>query len=364
MYSASFGAAQLVERAQLYGLYSGAYLNMHNYLQDIEAVSLSDMLANYNMQLAGLDTDETVLLNSIVAKRYLAGIDVLISDQKLATGELKRQAEEAEWDAKMAALETDRAALITLATKLAAEETKTEAKIAELQAKIATEEAALSLAEIEQTEKEIQLAQEDLKILRSAIEIGKIQTAVVQQGMEVIETELRKQRLIVDIAQLRNQIARTTKLEADLDIAVAHVAASTAELAAMEAELAAIEGREAIIDAEIAHQATLIAHITQMGAMKEDYIELQRDEKLQSLDAAIERNEIANQNKLSQSQIDKLHVESNQRVSESDIEAHRTVASAHVSAAWRVMMANIAAATKRRDTSIVTEMAHSISTGG
>jgi len=475
MYSAAFNAAQVAERSQIYGLYSGAYLNLHNYLQDIEATSLADMLANYNMLVAGLDTDETILLNAIVAKRYLASIDVLIHDQKLATRELKRQADEAEWDAKREALSTDRAALVTLATKLAAEEKKTAARIVELQALITVEETALSLAEIEKIEKEIQLSKEDLMILRSAIEIEKIQIAIVQEGIETIETELRKQRLKLDIAQLESQIARTTKLEADLDVAIAQVAADMAELAGAEAqvrvetaewslletqkavetarlqvseadanieraeltvldaristertdveiaksqvvlarsellntqaqgviekaelstlqanhelvkaektvlaaqveaeraklatllaELTAIEKREAVIEAEIAHQATLAMHIETMGTKKRELIALQTEEKTRKLEEQITRNEISNDYKTSLVDLGMQNVEASQTVSEKETDGHQTVAQAHVLSAWSMMTANIAAATKRQKTTIVTELAHAISTG-
>ncbi len=364
VYSAAFEAGQKAERALIYGLYSGAYQNMHNYLADIEATNLENLLDEYNSKVAELDNQETIVLNSIIAKRYLANIDVLMNDQKLATRELKRQAEEAEWDAKMAALETDRAALVTLETKLSAEGKKVAARIAELQAQIATEEAALSLAEIEKTEKKIQLAEMDMKILRCAIEIAKIQTAIVEEGMNLIETELRKQRLRLDIAQLKNQIARTATMEAELEVAVANVAAATAELAAMEAELAAILGREAIIDAEIAHQTTLQNHIATMGDLKEGLLSLQTSERVRKLEDQVTKNEIANENRLDMSELEITHAESAQRISEADTSASRRIVYAHINAAQRIMEANIDAATTRQQTSIVTELTHAISTGG
>lgn len=363
LYSADFNATQVVERVQIYGLYSGAYLNMHNYLADIEATSLTDLLADYNSKLAGLDTDETIVLNSIVAKRYLAGIDVVMHDQKLATGELKRQADEVEWDAKMEALNADRAALETLETKLSAEEKKTEARIAELQSQIAVEETNLSLAEIEKLEKEISLAEMDLKILRSALEIEKIQMAIVEEGMKCIETELRKQRLIVDIAQTKSQIARTTVMESQLEVAEADVAAARAELAAMEAELEVIIGREAIIDAEIAHQASLIEHVTEMGSLRGDLLSLQTTERVRNLEDQVTKNEIANANREAVSDLEITHAYSDQRITASDNNAQWRVAAAHVQSAMKIMEANIAAATERVETSIVTELTHAISTG-
>jgi len=364
LYSAAFNAEQVIERTQLYGLYSGAYLNMHNYLADIEATSLENLLDDYNSKVAELDNQETVLLNSIAARRYLASIDVLMNDQKLVTRELKRQAEETEWDAKMAALETDRAALTTLETRLSTAEKQTEARIAELQTHIAIEGMNLGLAEIEATEKEIQLAEMDLKILRSAIEVAKIQMAVVQEGLDLVEIELKKQRLKLDIAQVKNQIVRTTTMEADLDVAEASVAAATAELAAMEAELAALEDRTAIIDAEIAHQAALQDHMTTIGSLKEEMIVLETANKTRRLEDAVTKNEITNDNKLATSELAIEHAESDKRIKEAETDADRSIMYARLDALHRVMEANIDAATTRQQTNIVTELTHAISTGG
>jgi len=364
IYSAAFNAAQKTERTLLYGLYSGAFLNMHNYLADIEATSLENLLDDYNSKLAELDNQGTLLLNSIAAKRYLAGIDVLLNDQKLATRELKRQAEEAEWDARMAALETDRAALSTLATKLSTARKQTEAKIAELQTHIAIEGMNLSLAEIEATEKEIQLAEMDLKVLRSAIEIAKIQMAVVQEGLELVEIELKKQRLRLDIAEVQNRIARTTAMEADLDVAEARVAVSTAELAAMEAELATLEARGAIIDAEIARQAALQDHLTDMGTLKQDMIALETDNRVRRLADQEAKNELGNENRLALSELSLEHARTTQEIKEAETYDEWSVLFARLDAMKRIMEANIDAATTRQQTSIVTELTHAISTGG
>jgi len=364
LYSAAFNAEQAVERATIYGLYSGCYLNMHNYLSEIEATDLDNLLSDYNSKLAELDNQETIVLNSIVAKRYLANIDVLIHDQKLETGEQKRQAEETEWDAKMEALEADRAALVTLATKLSTEEKKTEARIAELQAQIAAEETNLSLAEIEEAEKEIALAEMGLKITRSAIDIQKIQVAIVEEGVKLIETELQKQRLIVDIAETENRIARTEVMESQLDVAEASVTAARAELEAMQAELEIILSREAVIDAEIAHQASLVAHVTAMGSLKQQLLSLQTAEHMQKLEAQAEQNKTANEHRTALSQMDISHAESNRAISEADTKANSNIAAAHIAAAAALMEANIAAATEATETSIVTNLTHSIGSSG
>jgi len=363
LYSSACNAVQTGERVVVYGLYSGGYLNMHNYLSDIEATDLENILTDYNNKVAELDSRNTVLLNSIVAKQYLASLDVIMNDQKLATREIKRQAEEAEWDAKTAALNTDQAALATLGTKLNAEEQKTAARIAELQAQITAEDTNLSLTEIEAAEKEIAIAEMDLKALRAAIEIQKIQAAIVEEAVKRIEAELKKQRLIVDIAQTRNQIARTTIMDAELEVAEANITAATAELEAIEAELEAILGREAIIDAEIAHQADLIGHVQRMGGLKDALLSIETSGKLRKLADQVTKNEISNDSKLSLSMLELERSYSDQRISESATDAQQTVSAAHILAATKIMAAKIAAATTRVETSVITDLTHAISTG-
>jgi chromosome segregation ATPase len=363
LWSAAFNAVQKAERDLIYGLYARAYLNMHTYLADVEETGLADLLADYNNKLAELSVQETLVLNSIIARRYLAGIDVLMNDRKLATRELKRQAEEAEWDAKMGALATDRAALETLRTRLESEKKKTEARIAELQAQIIVEEANLALAEIEKVQKEIAAAEMDLKILRSAIDIARIQMSIVEEGMNLIETELRKQRLISDIAELRNKIGRTATLEAQLEVTIAGVAAARAELATLEAELEAILQREAIINAEIAHQAGLIEHMEEMGSLRESLLSLQTTERVRKLEDQVAKQGISTSNRLDLSDLDVEKHYSDRRITTADTGSKSVLSKEHIAAAYKLMEANIAAARSRMETIVVTELTHAISAG-
>ena len=139
LYSYPFDVSQGLERVTIYGLYAGSYLNLHDYLTEIETVELANMLTDYNEKIAELTTDEQILVATIVSKRYVAGIDKLIHDDKLVTKLADNTAKDAVWTAKIEALSVDRAVLDTLVEKVATETIKTAAKISELEAYIEIE---------------------------------------------------------------------------------------------------------------------------------------------------------------------------------------------------------------------------------
>ena len=80
-----------------------------------------------------------MVVADIVGKRYLASVDKLIHDQKMISKQQGIDYDNALMDAKFAALETDRAALTTMAAKLDAARIDNAAKIAQLQAHIQIE---------------------------------------------------------------------------------------------------------------------------------------------------------------------------------------------------------------------------------
>lgn len=88
-YSWRFSDTEVIERITIFGLYSGSYLNGQAYLQNVESAELANLLADYNNKIAGLTNQETLVLADIASKRYLAGIDKLIHDQKMITEQQK-----------------------------------------------------------------------------------------------------------------------------------------------------------------------------------------------------------------------------------------------------------------------------------
>jgi hypothetical protein len=250
VYSFPFAAEQVIERGIIYGLYSGAYLNLHGYLVEIESSELANLLNDYNAKIADLTAAEANVVADIVSKRYLAGVDKLIHDQKLETKSAGITADDEMWTAKIAALSVDRAALATMAAKVVVETEKTEAKISELEAYIEIEGIKLSEVDIEIAEKEIQSAKIDIEILNVANSVLKIQTDTVIAATRLIDIDLEKSRTKVDIAHTEGNIAKidlldneltreqaqTTIMEGERDLALARSELATAKSEATDAE--------------------------------------------------------------------------------------------------------------------------------
>lgn len=218
IYSFPFNADQTTERIVIYGLYSNSSLNQNKYLIEIESADLLNMLTDYNSKIADLTMQEQVVVSEIVSKRYLAGIDKLIHDEKMITEGQKISAQDAEWMAKIAALAADRAALDTMAAKVTAETVKTTAKITELEAYIATEGYQLNAVDIEIAEKEIQSSKVTIEILNAANATLKIQADTVAMATELIDVDYKIARTKIEIAGIDREIAKIDLLDNDLQI--------------------------------------------------------------------------------------------------------------------------------------------------
>lgn len=303
VYSFPFAAAQTTERNTIYGLYSGAYLNLHGYLAEIEAAELTNLLADYNAKIADLTTQETNLVADIVSKRYLANIDKLIHDEKMATKSAGIAADDEMWTAKIAALSADQAALETLAAKVTVETEKTAAKITELEAYIEIEGIKLSEVDIEIAEKEIQSSKVDIETLNAANAVLKIQADTVTAAAQLVEVDLQKARTKTDIAhtdaniakidlldnELTREQAQTTIMEGDRDIASAKADLAVSKSDAMDSELEFYE--TTLPEQSETDKGSKLESMNQKDAFRRDALDQRKDEKDLSRDGR--RNESA-----------------------------------------------------------------------
>lgn len=271
VYSFPFDTAQTTERTTIFGLYSSAYLNRNKYLLEFETEDLANMLADYNLKIADLTQQETIILNDIVSRRYLAGIDSIINDQKLATKEAKIEADEALWDAKTDALATDAAALETMAVKVATETEKTAARISEIQSYIEMESVHLDMADIEIAEKEIQSAKVDIQKLDAANAILKIQIDTVQNAQELIDIDAKIARVKVEIAETNRAMNKIDLMANELTIEEARTDVAEAELPVAAARVTLAQAKTTEAQNEIDYVATLE---TQAGTNYQNKIDL------------------------------------------------------------------------------------------
>ena len=288
-YAAVFDSTQEEERTMLFGMYAGAYLNRHNYMEAIEAVELANLLADYNAKIAALTNDEAILVASIVAKRYVANIDKLIHDEKMLVFQGKIDDENALWDARIAALATDEAALATIMTRYEVETLKTAARISELQAQIATEEINEDLVEVEVAKKEIQLEEVNLRILNVASEVLRLQLRIVQTGLELVEVDYKKAQLRRETAQVEMQIAKTSLLESELATVTARAAGEAAELTVAQSAVDIINARIENVAKEVIHYETLGDHEVSMLAARLNLMTVDTNARIERLNNFVDR---------------------------------------------------------------------------
>jgi hypothetical protein len=294
VYSFPFDSNQTADRITIFGLYANSYLNGHKYLNEIEDEDLANLLTDYNSKIAELTAQEQIVVADIVSKRYLAGIDKLIHDQKMITKQAEIDSDDAIMDAKIAALAADQAALTTMATKVETETTKTEARITELEAYIEQEGINLSLADIEVVEKEISSAKLDNEKLNMANDILRIQIETVETAQELLEIDLKIAKTLVDIAQTDRDIARIGLLDNELTIEQAKTEIEEAGIPISAARIELAQAKYTDAEAEKLYvQNTLTAQETTSFNNKSDLLatkqtvrlnELIRKEELQLLE--------------------------------------------------------------------------------
>jgi hypothetical protein len=323
-YSFPFNAVQTTERGIVYGLYSTSNLNQNKYLQEIEAGELANLLSDYNSKIAALTNQEQLVVADIVSKRYLSSIEKLIHDEKMVTKSAQITAEDAEWDAKIAALSADQAALETMAVKVTSETEKTAARISELEAYIAIEGMNLSEVDIEIAEKAIQLAKVDIQKLDTSNAVLKIQIDTVQAAQELVDIDLKIARTKIDVAETTRSINKIGLLDSELTIEQAKTEIAEAELGVSASKVTLAEAKTDEVDAEIDYtRGTLtqqaatdysgkvdLMDVKQSG--REDALTMRRQEKDLELDNKVALSGLditfANNDKTLQSSIDSAHV--------------------------------------------------------
>ncbi len=277
IYSFPFDATQTTDRATIFGLYSSAYLNRNKYLLEIETEDLANLLADYNAKMADLTNQEAIVVANIVSRRYVETIEKTIHDKKMETKQLGIEADEDIWDAKVAALASDTAALATMAERVSSETQKTAAKITEIETYIEIEGIRLSEADIEIAEKEIQSSKVDLQKLGVTNDVLKIQIDTVKAAQELIDVDLRIARTKVDGAQIDRNINSIDLLDSELSIEQGRTQIAEAERDVAEARVTLAQDRTAEVQAEIDyHTRTLTEQAEERTAKKIELMDLRQ----------------------------------------------------------------------------------------
>jgi hypothetical protein len=359
-YSFPFDSNQTADRITIFGLYANAYLNGHKYLNEIEDEELANLLTDYNSKIAELTTQQQIVVADIVSKRYLAGVDKLIHDQKMITKQAEIDNEDALMDAKIAALSADRAALATMAKKVETETTKTAARITELEAYIEQEGINLSLADIEIVEKEIASAKLDIEKLNMENDILRIQIETVETAQELLEIDLKIAKTLVDIAQTDRDIAKIGLLDNELTIEQAKTALEEAGIPVSAARIALAQAKLDDANAELAYINSLIGIEDQLKTKKMELMDSKQTVRMNEIDlrSALREMENDKQSDLSDAEITEATLDQASQVVIDG--AHIEAIEAGGSAAWDITYAKIQAAIKKAAAAITTQLTHTI----
>lgn len=373
-YYGSYNDTQTAERAIIFGLYSNSWRNDDAYIQGVSDIEMANILADYNLKIAGLTTDEQKVLSDISAKRYISQIDTLIHNEKMATKLQKINADADEWDAKIAALSADRAELETLRVKIAAETKRIAARILELTAHIQTEKAHYEMVRIEISEKEIQKAQKDIQlaekeleeakrdieILSVANEIARVQIQIVEAGLELIDIDMKVARGQVDLIQLDSQISKAGLTASELLVAEARTEAEGAELGVLDARLNVAEKQVDIVDAEIDGVQSESTDDAAIHDARLEELDARQTGKLRSLENSTEKTLFNIQERDVTATLDR-DINALQNTAQSTMDADKMrIQDAHVDAARTKLYAAVAAQQLLAEASIVSTLIHTI----
>jgi hypothetical protein len=359
-YSYPFNDAETADRITIFGLYANAYLNGHKYLNEIEDEELANLLTDYNSKIAELTTQQQIVVADIVSKRYLAGVDKLIHDQKMITKQAEIDNEDALMDAKIAALAADRVALSTMAAKVSAETTKNEARITELEAYIEQEGINLSLADIEIAEKEIALAKLGNEKLNTENEILKIQIETVETAQELLEIDLKISKLLVEIAQTDREIAKIGLLDSELQLEQAKTDLEESGIPLSSARIDLARAKYTDANAELAYINSLINIESTLLTKKMELMDSKQTVRMNEIDlrSALREMENDKQSDLSDAEVTEATLDQASQVVIDD--AHIEAIEAGGSAAWDITYAKIQAAIKKAAAAITTQLTHTI----
>ena len=369
-----YNAVQEAERAVIFGLYSNSYRNNDAYMQGISDIALSQMLADFNTKMAELTTDQQKTVMDITTKRYVTSVETLIHDEKMVTELQKNNASADEWDAKIAALSVDRAALVTLQTHIATEIKRINAKITEIMAYIQLEVANLAMVDVEiaekqmtLSEKDIQLAEKaieeakrDLAILQTANEIARVQLQIVNAGLELVDIDMKVARTRTDIAQTDNQIAKLGLMSSELEVAKARTTAEQEDLLTYDSKILLAEAQTTGVNKEIAGAKTHTTLETAVGQARLDESDAYLSDHLQSITLNAEKVIYGIQDRDVSAGLEKTIVEKTNVMQATTDQDKIRMNEVHVDAALKRAQAAIEAATTMASANLSSELTHLI----
>lgn len=278
----------------VFGLYANTYLLGHAYLESIETEELQKLVDTYNSSMAELSMHEQNLVLEIASKKYLKVIEIQIKDNALITKTRQLAADDQEYEAKLAALEVDREAVITKQSEVTLAIDRANNKINLLKAKVQLERLAQEYVALEITQKELTESRTQIKLLYAQQKALEIQLNIASIGFQIAEAEASKSGVKVGIANYKARTATTNMVTDRLDVATAQAASAVAEEAIQNVKTALVNSRGTLVSAETidvvnleAQEANLQeAQITEQDARHQSIVQGYSDSTALSLESA------------------------------------------------------------------------------
>ena len=363
-YSFMFTAPEVSDRFIIFGLYANSLNNQIGYLVQVEETELVNIVNSYNKKIAELNAQQVMVLNDIMTKQYLAAIEKQVHDNKLITMQENINSDAAEWDAKIAALSVDQAALTTQAAHVTSEILKTNARIQELQALIAVEQCNASEVDVEIAQKQLQSAKVDVDIMNAHNEIIKYQLDIVNAAIELIGVQESTANTNIRKEEMERAISRTAIIDGELTVEKARTDAMKEEETAADNRKQVAEKQLDVIDAEIAIVKATIKHENLMETAKE--LEMTTEDTNRRTAIKDHQNVATFNNTV---KADSVTLEQNaataQRTTQESFDADKAnVILAGNTAAQTITNAEIAAAKTMATASITTKLTHTIQKKG
>lgn len=214
----------------IFGLYANTYLLGHNYLEDIEEEELQRLIDVYDSNMAELNMDEQSLVLEIASIKYIKAIEIQIKNNVLVTKTQQLNADEQEYEAKLAALEVDRDALKTKQAQVTLAIDRAVLKNKILVSKINLEELAQQYVNVEIAQKELEVGRAGLKLLRAELRGIEIQLDIANVSLQIADAEASKSGIDVDIANYKARTAMTDLVSERLEVAMAEASATAKEV--------------------------------------------------------------------------------------------------------------------------------------
>ena len=350
-----------VTKTIIFGLYANTYLLGHNYLEDIESEELQRLIDVYDSNMAELDMDEQSLVLELASKRYTKNIEIQIKNDTLTTKAQKLDADEQEYEAKLAAIEVDREALDTKRIQIELARDRAELKNNELEARIRLEQLAQDYVAVEISRKQLEAARAELNVLLAALRGLGIQLDIANVSLQIITAEISKSQINADIAGIDARIAGREMVAGRLDVDQAELDAMEYEVenvASKRIELIEIKGK--IIEDETTHTEALENKEPELETTQADEQNARKESTLSGFD---DRNSMSEVEKEQNEYDDDLDIEmaGDRKTSQTGIATKRTdLPSARTNAAATRKLAAIAAAKTMATANITNTLVHEI----